>query len=125
MGIVFQDPQTNLVMARCGDDVAFGLENRGVPAEHIWSRVDEAFATTGFRYPRERPTSALSGGEQQRLALAGAIALRPTLLLLDEPTANLDPDGAALVRNSIGRILAGRDTTLVLVEHRVAGHSRS
>lgn len=120
VGIVFQDPQTNLVMARAGDDVAFGLENRGVPAAAIWPRVDAALATTGFGYPRDRPTSALSGGEQQRLALAGAVALAPGLLLLDEPTANLDPAGAALVRQTIRRVVASGDTTLVLVEHRVA-----
>src|SRR3954471_21878858 len=77
VGIVFQDPQTQLVMARSGDDVAFGLENRGVPADDIWPRVDEALRRTGFPYDRFRPTAALSGGEQQRLALAGVLALRP------------------------------------------------
>ncbi|HEY2675135.1 MAG TPA: ABC transporter ATP-binding protein [Rugosimonospora sp.] len=119
-GIVFQDPQTQLVMSRAGDDVAFGLENHGVPTGEIWPRVDDALATVGFRYGRDRSTAALSGGEAQRLALAGAFALRPSLLLLDEPTANLDPAGAAQIRAAIGRILAARDTTLILVEHRVA-----
>jgi len=120
VGIVFQDPQSQLVMSRVGDDVAFGLENRGLPPERIWPAVDEALAAVGLEYPRDRSTSALSGGEQQRVALAGAIALRPSLLLLDEPTANLDPDGAALVRTAVERVLADRRTTLVLVEHRVA-----
>ncbi|MEO3818384.1 ABC transporter ATP-binding protein [Plantactinospora sp. B24E8] len=119
VGIVFQDPQTQLVMARAGDDVAFGLENRGVPAAEIWPRVTEALDRVGFPYPVDRPTAALSGGEQQRLALAGVLALRPGLLLLDEPTANLDPAGAALVRGAIGAALDA-DTTLILVEHRVA-----
>jgi energy-coupling factor transporter ATP-binding protein EcfA2 len=119
VGIVFQDPQTQLVMARSGDDVAFGLENRGVPAEEIWPRVDEALRRVGFPYGRDRPTASLSGGEQQRLALAGVLALRPSLLLLDEPTANLDPAGAALVRTAVGNAVY-RETTLVLVEHRVA-----
>lgn len=119
VGVVFQDPQTQLVMARCGDDVAFGLENRGVPAAEIWPRVDEALRRVGFPYHRDRPTAALSGGEQQRLALAGALALRPRLLLLDEPTANLDPAGAALVRRAIADALDA-DTTMILVEHRVA-----
>ncbi|MFR9778933.1 ABC transporter ATP-binding protein [Micromonospora sp. MS34] len=119
VGIVFQDPETQLVMARSGDDVAFGLENRGVPAEDIWPRVDEALRRVGFPYPRDRPTAALSGGEQQRLALAGALALRPGLLLLDEPTANLDPAGGALVRQAVADALDA-DTTLILVEHRVA-----
>ncbi|MEV6813564.1 ABC transporter ATP-binding protein [Micromonospora sp. NPDC051296] len=119
VGIVFQDPQSQLVMARCGDDVAFGLENRGVPAGEIWPRVDEALSRVGFPYHRDRPTAALSGGEQQRLALAGVLALRPGLLLLDEPTANLDPAGAALVRAAVARAVHA-DTTLILVEHRVA-----
>ena len=90
-GIVFQDPESQLVMARSGDEVAFGLENRCVPAAEIWPRVDGALAAVGFPYGRDRPTDALSGGEQQRLALAGTLALQPGLLLLDEPTANLDP----------------------------------
>ena len=119
VGIVFQDPQSQLVMSRSGDDVAFGLENRGVPATEIWPRVDEALHRVGFGYGRDRPTAALSGGEQQRLALAGTLALRPGLLLLDEPTANLDPAGAALIRSAITRALDA-DTTLIIVEHRVA-----
>src|SRR6185436_6517732 len=79
VGILFQDPQTQLVMARAGDDVAFGLENRGIPRPEIWPRVTEALRAVGFPYPNDRPTAALSGGEAQRLALAGVIALRPGL----------------------------------------------
>ena len=119
-GIVFQDPESQLVMGHAGDEVAFGLENRCVPPDRIWPRVDRALADVGFPYGRERATDALSGGEQQRLALAGAMALDPGLLLLDEPTANLDPDGAALVRESLRRILVDGQRTLILVEHRVA-----
>jgi energy-coupling factor transport system ATP-binding protein len=119
VGLVFQDPQTQLVMARSGDDVAFGLENRGIPADEIWPQVDAALERVGFPYPKNRPTFALSGGEQQRLALAGILALRPGLLLLDEPTANLDPPGAALIRDAIARS-RDADTTLIIVEHRVA-----
>jgi energy-coupling factor transport system ATP-binding protein len=106
-------------MARSGDDVAFGLENRGVPAGQIWPRVSDALDRVGFPYPITRPTAALSGGEAQRLALAGVLALRPGLLLLDEPTANLDPAGAELIRKAIAR---SRDdeTTLIIVEHRVS-----
>jgi energy-coupling factor transport system ATP-binding protein len=120
VGVVFQDPESSLVMARAGDEVAFGLENRCVAPSEIWPRVDEALEMVGFPYERERPTDALSGGEQQRLALAAALALRPGLLLLDEPTANLDPDGVALVRTAIARPVAGGELTMLLVEHRVA-----
>jgi energy-coupling factor transport system ATP-binding protein len=119
-GIVFQDPESQLVMARAGDEVAFGLENRCVPTPEIWPRVDRALAQVGFGYGRDRPTDALSGGEQQRLALAGTFALGPRLLLLDEPTANLDPVGAALVRQSLEEILADPSLTLIVVEHRLA-----
>jgi energy-coupling factor transport system ATP-binding protein len=115
-GMLFQDPQTALVMARAGDDVAFGLENLGVPRADIWPRVDTALAEVGFPYDHDRDTNALSGGEQQRLALAGVLALRPGLLLLDEPTANLDPAGADVIR----KLLAGLDPTMIVVEHRVA-----
>jgi energy-coupling factor transport system ATP-binding protein len=118
VGILFQDPQTQLVMARSGDDVAFGLENRGVREADIWPRVSDALDRVGFPYPITRPTAALSGGEAQRLALAGVLAMRPGLLLLDEPTANLDPAGGELVREAIVRSQA--DATLIIVEHRVA-----
>jgi energy-coupling factor transport system ATP-binding protein len=117
-GVVFQDPQSQLVMSRVGDDVAFGLENIGTPAADIWPRVDEVLQRVGFRYEKTRKVEALSGGEQQRLALAGALATRPDVLLLDEPTANLDPAGAELVRASLHQAIG--DTTMVLVEHRVS-----
>ncbi len=118
-GLLFQDPESQIVMGRAGDDVAFGLENRCVPGHEIWPRVDAALAAVDFPYPRDRPTHALSGGEQQRLALAGTLALRPGLLLLDEPTANLDPSGAAEVRDVLDRVLRRGGATLLLVEHRV------
>ncbi|MDR7321976.1 ABC transporter ATP-binding protein [Catenuloplanes sp. NPDC020197] len=117
--LLFQDPQTQLVMSRSGDDVAFGLENLGVPGPEIWPRVDRALDLAGFPYGRDRPTAALSGGEAQRLALAGVLAIRPALLLLDEPTANLDPAGAALIRDALARAL-DPDAALIVVEHRVA-----
>ena len=118
-GLLLQDPESQLVMGRAGDDVAFGLENRCVPAGEIWSRVDAALAAVGFPYGRDHPTHALSGGEQQRLALAGTLALWPSLLLLDEPTANLDPGGAALVVDVLRRVLDRIGATMLLVEHRV------
>jgi len=120
VAILFQDPESQLVMARAGDEVAFGLENRCVPTSEIWPRVDEALARVGFPYGRDRPTDALSGGEQQRLALAGTLALHPGILLLDEPTANLDPRGASLLTDALRRVQEGGPRTLVMVEHRVA-----
>ncbi|RIQ14370.1 energy-coupling factor ABC transporter ATP-binding protein, partial [Jiangella rhizosphaerae] len=119
VGMLLQDPEASLVMSRSGDDVAFGLENAGVPAEEIWPRVDEALARVGFRHGRDRPTTALSGGEQQRLALAGALVRRPAVLVLDEPTANLDPAGTSTVLSAVEAALTGAGTTLLLVEHRV------
>ncbi|MBD0291967.1 MAG: ATP-binding cassette domain-containing protein [Jiangellaceae bacterium] len=119
-GLLFQDPQTQLVMARAGDDVAFGPENRAVPAEAIWRLVEASLAAVGFPYGRDRRTEQLSGGEQQRLALAGILALSPRLLLFDEPTANLDPLGATLVREAIAAVQQATGATVVLVEHRVA-----
>jgi len=119
-GLMLQDPETQLVMARAGDDVAFGPENRAVPDVEIWRRVDDALGAVGFPYARDRRTDQLSGGEQQRLALAGILALSPRLLLLDEPTANLDPDGARLVREAVAAAQQSTGVTTVLVEHRVA-----
>ncbi len=119
-GIVFQDPESQITMARAGDDVAFGLENQCLGTESIWPRVEAALQAVGFPYERDRPTDALSGGEQQRLVLAGVLALRPGLLLLDEPTSNLDPDGANQVREVLRSVLERLGLTMVLVEHRVA-----
>ena len=120
-GLVQQDPETQVVLSRLGDDVAFGAENLSVPAAEIWVRVGEALDDVGLgRLPLDHPTSALSGGQKQRLALAGILAMRPGLILLDEPTANLDPDGVLEVRDAVGRCLAKTGATLVVVEHRVA-----
>jgi energy-coupling factor transport system ATP-binding protein len=119
-GLVLQDPETQLVMARAGDDIAFGLENRAVPRDAIWPLVAAALDAVGFPYGRDRRTDRLSGGEQQRLALAGVLALSPRLLLLDEPTANLDPNGAELVRQALAVVQRQTGATTILVEHRVA-----
>ena len=93
VGLVFQDPEAQLVMPRVEDEVAFGLENRGWPREEMLRRVPEALAEVGLAGFERRSTNALSGGEQQRLALADVLAATPELLVLDEPTANLDPPG--------------------------------
>ena len=118
-GLLFQDPEDQLVHAAAGDDVAFGLENRCVPLPEIWPRVDEALGAVGFPYGRDRATADLSGGEKQRLALAGVLAPRPRLLMLDEPTSNLDRDAAGSLRELVAALTAGGDRTLLLVEHHV------
>ncbi|MHA7986813.1 ABC transporter ATP-binding protein [Rathayibacter sp. CAU 1779] len=120
VGLVLQDPDSQVVMARVGDDVAFGCENAAVPRERIWPRVREALDAVGLDLPLDASTSTLSGGQKQRLALAGAIAMRPGLLLLDEPTANLDPQGVAEVRDAVAHLAEESGATLVVVEHRVS-----
>lgn len=120
-GLMQQDPETQVVLSRVGDDVAFGAENLAVPRDDIWARVHEALADVGLAHlPLNHPTSALSGGQKQRLALAGILAMRPGLILLDEPTANLDPAGVLEVRDAVGRCLEKTGATLVVVEHRVS-----
>ncbi|WP_232082946.1 energy-coupling factor ABC transporter ATP-binding protein, partial [Arthrobacter sp. SO5] len=119
-GLMQQDPETQVVLSRVGDDVAFGAENLSVPPAEIWRRVHEALDDVGLgSLPLSHPTSALSGGQKQRLALAGILAMRPGLILLDEPTANLDPGGVLEVRDAVGRCLDKTGATLVVVEHRV------
>jgi energy-coupling factor transport system ATP-binding protein len=120
-GLMQQDPETQVVLSRVGDDVAFGAENLAVPRGDIWTRVHEALDDVGLSHlALDHPTSALSGGQKQRLALAGILAMRPGLILLDEPTANLDPAGVVEVRDAVGRCLDKTGATLVVVEHRVA-----
>lgn len=119
-GLVQQDPETQVVLGRVGDDVAFGAENLAVPPSEIWPRVRQALHDVGLGFlPLDHPTHALSGGQKQRLALAGVLAMRPGLVLLDEPTANLDPDGVLEVRDAVIRAVTASGATLLVVEHRV------
>ena len=119
-GLLLQDPSAAVVAGRAGRDTAFGPENRALPRDQIWSRVTKAMRESGFPYDADRPTSALSGGEGQRLALAGALALGPGLLLLDEPTSMLDDAAAATVRAAVIDAVARTGCTLVVVDHRAA-----
>lgn len=120
--LVLQDPFSQAVLQRVGDNVAFGLENLGVPREQIWPRVRQAMELVGLGdLEPNRQTAHLSGGQMQRLALAGALCMRPGALLLDEPTANLDPPGARSVSQAVRKVLTDHPSTLVLVEHRAAG----
>lgn len=119
-GLVLQDPDSQIVLARVGDDVAFSAENLGIPRDEIWRRVRWALEAVGLDLPLRHSSSMLSGGQKQRLALAGVLAMQPGLLLLDEPTANLDPDGVREIRDVVDRVVANTGATLVVVEHRVA-----
>jgi len=119
VGLLLQDPSAGIVARRVGRDVAFGLENTCVPRAEMPARVHRVLEAVGFPYDEQRHTGSLSGGETQRLALAGALALEPQVLLLDEPTAMLDTDNAARVRRSVLDVCAERGTTLVVVEHHL------
>lgn len=119
VGLLLQDPQAAVVAETVGRDVAFGLENSRVPRDEIWPRVHTALRSTRFPYSATHPTRSLSGGETQRLALAGHLVLDGQVLLLDEPTSMLDPDAAQAVREAVQHQIAARGCTTVVVEHHL------
>ncbi|MDO4787264.1 MAG: ATP-binding cassette domain-containing protein, partial [Fretibacterium sp.] len=118
VGVVFQNPENQIVAALVDDDVAFAPENQGLPSSEIQERVDRALERVGMAHKRSVPVSALSGGEKQRVALAGALAAKVDCLVLDEPTAMLDPEGRLEVAEAL-RAIQASGTTLIQVTHQL------
>jgi energy-coupling factor transporter ATP-binding protein EcfA2 len=119
VGMVFQNPENQLFALSVEKDVAFGLENLGVPREEIRKRVDWALKLTGIYELRERTPTELSGGQQQRVAIASVLAMQPEVIVLDEPTSFLDPLGAKRIFEVIYELNRKLGITIVLVEHRL------
>lgn len=119
VGFVFQDPEAQFVMDRVEDEIAFALENAAIPPEEMHVRVEEALAQLHLTLLRQRKLETLSGGEKQRVAIASALALRPRILALDEPTSQLDPQSAAELLDALVRLNETLGLTVVLVEHRL------
>ncbi len=118
IGTVLQDPERQILGTRVLNEVAFGLENLGMPRQEIFKRVDETLSYLSISHLRDRETFNLSGGEKQMVALAGVLAMRPSILLLDEPLASLDPASARDTLDTV-RALADGGMTVLLIEHRV------
>lgn len=116
-GMVFQNPDNQIVSSIVEEDVAFALENLGVPYEEMRRRVDEALKDVNMYDFRMHSPSQLSGGQKQRVAIAGIIAMRPKCIILDEPTAMLDPQGRKEVMSTVKRLNRDYGTTIVLITH--------
>jgi len=119
VGFVFQDPEAQFVVDRVEDEVAFALENAGVSPDEMRARVGEALELVGLTHLSDRDVTTLSGGEKQRVAIAATLALRPRILVLDEPTSQLDPESAAEVLDALVRLNRMVGLTVVLAEHRL------
>lgn len=117
VGMVFQNPDNQIVATIVEEDVAFGPENLGIPPQEIRERVDDALKAVEMYEYREHAPSQLSGGQKQRVAIAGIIAMRPDCIVLDEPTAMLDPSGRREVMNTIHMLNREYGITIVLITH--------
>ncbi len=117
VGMVFQNPDNQIVASIVEEDVAFGVENLGVPPQECRRRVDEAMKTVGIYEQRLKAPHKLSGGQKQRVAVAGIIAMKPECIVLDEPTAMLDPSGRAEVLETIKKLNKEEGITVVLITH--------
>jgi len=117
VGMVFQNPDNQIVASIVEEDVAFGVENLGVPSDECRKRVDEALKTVGMYEFREKAPYKLSGGQKQRVAVAGIIAMKPMCIVLDEPTAMLDPSGRKEVIETVRKLNKEEGITIVLITH--------
>ena len=119
IGMVFQNPDNQIVSSIVEEDVAFGVENLGVPSAECRTRVDEALKTVGMYEYREKSPAKLSGGQKQRVAVAGIIAMRPKCIVLDEPTAMLDPSGRREVIDTVMKLNSEEGITILLITHNM------
>ena len=116
-GMVFQNPDNQIIGNVVEEDVGFGPENMGVPTEEIWKRVDESLKAVGMTAYRKKSPNRLSGGQKQRVAIAGVMAMRPECIVLDEPTAMLDPNGRKEVIRTIHELNRKEGITVLLITH--------
>ena len=116
-GMVFQNPDNQIIGTVVEEDVGFGPENMGVPTEKIWKRVDDSLKKTGMTAYRYQSPNKLSGGQKQRVAIAGVVAMRPSCIVLDEPTAMLDPNGRKEVLEAVSELNKKENVTVILITH--------
>ncbi len=116
-GMVFQNPDNQIIGTVVEEDVGFGPENMGVPTEEIWTRVEEALKAVGMYKYRKHSPNRLSGGQKQRVAIAGVVAMHPQCIILDEPTAMLDPNGRKEVIRAVRALNIVEDITVLLITH--------
>lgn len=116
-GMVFQNPDNQIIGTVVEEDVGFGPENLGVPTEKIWERVDESLEAVGMTEYRKKSPNRLSGGQKQRVAIAGVMAMRPQCIVLDEPTAMLDPSGREEVIRTVRKLNREEKITIILITH--------
>lgn len=116
-GMVFQNPDNQIIASVVEEDVAFGPENLGVPTEEIWTRVEESLAAVGMLEYRHHSPNKLSGGQKQRVAIAGIMAMKPKCIVLDEPTAMLDPSGRQEVLKTLHELNEKEKVTVLLITH--------
>lgn len=116
-GMVFQNPDNQIIGTVVEEDVGFGPENMGVPTEDIWKRVDDSLKAVGMTAYRYHSPNKLSGGQKQRVAIAGVMAMRPRCIVLDEPTAMLDPNGRKEVLKALRELNQKEQVTVILITH--------